>query len=101
MLGPEISQCKSKVNKAVSFCLRRLGDLRAEERRRVKHNVVHELQITDFVFLVQILGIKPFQEYATLTTEEFSERFSSFLRVESDDLALYKTTLPFLVNEIC
>ena len=42
--------------------------------------------------------MKPFEAFANLSTDEFAERFSSFLRVDTDKLSEYKPNLAFLVS---
>ena len=46
----------------------------------------------------QVLAMKPFEAFANLSTDEFAERFSSFLRVDTDNLSEYKSNLAFLVS---
>ncbi|KAL5497472.1 hypothetical protein EMCRGX_G013946 [Ephydatia muelleri] len=77
VLGAQLSQSTRKVKKCIAFILKRISDLRAEERRR-------------------ILGQKPYQAYAQLTTDEFADRFSNYIRAGSRHLVQYKINLAFL-----
>eukprot|EP00731_Ephydatia_muelleri_P034557 Em0065g18a len=45
---------------------------------------------------VKILGQKPYQAYAQLTTDEFADRFSNYIRAGSRHLVQYKINLAFL-----
>eukprot|EP00731_Ephydatia_muelleri_P013450 Em0007g760a len=45
---------------------------------------------------VKILGQKPYQAYAQLTTDEFADRFSNYVRAGSRHLVQYKINLAFL-----
>ena len=42
--------------------------------------------------------MKPFEAFVNLSTDEFAEWFSSFLRVDTDNLSEYKPNLAFLVS---
>ena len=42
--------------------------------------------------------MKPFEAFVNLSTDEFAEWFSSFLRVDTDNLFEYKPNLAFLVS---
>ena len=47
---------------------------------------------------LKILGQKPYQAYAQLTTDEFADRFSNYIRAGSRHLVQYKINLAFLVR---
>lgn len=46
----------------------------------------------------QVLAMKPFEAFANLSDEFAKYWFSSFLRVDTDNLSEYKPNLAFLVS---
>eukprot|EP00731_Ephydatia_muelleri_P007438 Em0003g1686a len=66
-----------KLQKALTFCNKKLGDMRSEERRR-------------------LFGVQPCQGFLKMKAKDFAERFLSTYKVNLDNLDIYTKHLALL-----
>ena len=85
MLRGQVTK-KYKKNAAMAFVKGRLGELRAEERRRVSFHLLCIYEKNLYVMHNKVFGVTPYQLSTNMKCDSFVEKFLPVLKVDSDSI---------------